>query len=111
MRSTRISKSDIGQAMRKAGLEDIGEVKHAYLERNGELSVVPFEEETQNEGRKKESRPAEGGGGSGSSGSDTDSEQDSARDDASPDGGVSDRRTETLEIDTQGVHRVVIELQ
>lgn len=42
MRKTRISTSTLRQALRKAGLEDLDLVKYAYLERNGEISIVPY---------------------------------------------------------------------
>ena len=110
MRRTRISKSDIGQAMRKAGLEDIGEVKSAYLERNGELSVVPFEDKEQNEGRKRTSRPADGEEGD-------ESKVEESRDRrsegyAAGDRAPAPRTANVVEIDVEeGVQRVVLELR
>ena len=108
MRRTRISKSDIGQALRKAGLEDVSEVKNAYLERNGELSIVPFEDEEQNEGRVQESRPASREDGGTSEEKERHRSESYAADDQAP----SHRNAEIVEIEVQeGVQRVVVELR
>ena len=115
MRRRRISKSDIGQALRKAGLESVDEVKSAYLERNGELSVVPFENETQNEGRKQEGRPADHDDSPGDFPDDDGRAEEASA--GQPDAGGNgragpNRSAQIVEIDVQeGVQRVVVELR
>lgn len=49
MRRSSISRSDVEQAARLAGLESLEAVKHAYLERNGTLSIVPYDDDEDKE--------------------------------------------------------------
>ena len=115
MRNRRISKSDIGQALRKTGLESVDEVKHAYLERNGELSVVPFEEETQNEGRKNEDRPAhadESDDAFRARARDAPDHEEGQTEDSGDGPPAPPREAQIVEVDVQeGVQRVVVELR
>lgn len=41
MRQERISKDELFEGIRKQGLDDLGRVKAAYLERDGTISVIP----------------------------------------------------------------------
>lgn len=97
-RRTRISSSDIGQALRKAGVNDVKDVRIAYLERNGELSIVPRDDETQEEDEEPRNKEWQRDGEQRDSSGTAPSEQLGT--------------PKILEIDVQeGVQKVVVELR
>jgi uncharacterized membrane protein YcaP (DUF421 family) len=45
MRAAKLSNHDLEQALRLQSRQDPSRIKRAYLERNGSISIVPFEKE------------------------------------------------------------------
>ncbi len=114
MRRTRISTSDLEQALRMAGLEDLEKVKTVFLERNGNLSIVPYADEEADEADGEEANrdDARGDDDDGARDERTRNERTNgeARRDALPGDGRPAPRV--IAVDVQdGVQRVVVELR
>jgi uncharacterized membrane protein YcaP (DUF421 family) len=45
MQGMRIADDDVMAAARDKGLSDLSEIDYAILERNGEISIIPVEQE------------------------------------------------------------------
>jgi uncharacterized membrane protein YcaP (DUF421 family) len=44
MGKARVDEGDVLNAARREGLERLAQVKHAVLERNGDISIIPWSE-------------------------------------------------------------------
>ena len=43
MKSSQITENDLYEVVRQSKMEDLSKIKNAYIERNGNISLIPFE--------------------------------------------------------------------
>ena len=65
VRKSRLSRADLRQAFRKAGLKDAAQIEQATFERSGEISIITASSENGEEKEDKSGSDGEGRGGNG----------------------------------------------
>ena len=65
VRKSRLSRADLHQALRKAGLKDAGQIERATFERSGEISIITASSENGEEKEDKSASDGEDRGGDG----------------------------------------------